>query len=61
MFFRFLFTCLLVYVGYKFIKRFFVQENQREEVKGDQKNQPLDLKDADVSDARFEDVSDSDR
>lgn len=60
MFFRLLLTSLLVYVGYKFIKGFFVQEDQKEEVKGDQTKQPLDLKDADVSDARYEDVSDSD-
>ncbi len=54
---RLLLTGLIVYFGYHFIKGFFASPPQKESnVKGRQKNQPLDLRDADVEDAHFEEL-----
>lgn len=54
---RILLTGLVVYFGYHFIKGFFTSPLKKEStVKGRQKNQPLDLRGADVEDAQFEEL-----
>ena len=59
MFMRFLFTCLLIYLGYRFIKALIPRDSTKEEVKGTPKSGTLDLKKEDVADATFEDIQDS--
>ncbi|NQT27705.1 hypothetical protein HQ585_20280 [candidate division KSB1 bacterium] len=55
--FRILLTGLVVYFGYQFIKGFFSSSPKKESsVKGKPKNPPLDLRDADVEDAQFEEL-----
>lgn len=56
MFIRFLFTALIVYMGYRFLKGLWDKESRREEVKGKRQSKSLDLQDADVDDAHFEDI-----
>ena len=56
--FRFLLTILALYLGYRFFKSFWKKESSKEEVKGRNKNQPLDLRDNDVDEARYEDIED---
>ena len=58
MFFRFILTALIIYVVYKFFKSLSKKESPNEEVRGRNRNQPLDLRDSDVDDARFEDIED---
>ena len=58
MFFRFILTALIVYVVYRFFKSLTKKESPKEEVRGRNRNQPLDLRDSDVDDARFEDIDD---
>lgn len=55
---RFLLTILVLYLGYRFFKSFWKKESSKEEVKGRNKNQPLDLRNNDVDDARYEDIED---
>lgn len=57
---RLLVTGLLIYIGYHFIKGFFTRSPKESIVKGRQKNRPLDLHDADVEDAEFEDLDEKD-
>lgn len=55
--FRLLLTGLAVYFGYHLVKGFFSRPPKNESnVRGKQKSQPLDLRDADVSDAEFEEL-----
>ncbi len=54
--FRLLFAGFLFYAGYRFFKGLWIKESHKEEVKGKQKNQPLDLRDEDVGDAQFEEI-----
>ena len=54
---RLLLTALIVYLGYRFIKSIWPSSSPKEEVKGRNKNQPLDLRDSDVDEARFEDMN----
>ncbi len=61
MFFRFLFTALVVYLGYRFLKMFWKKTPPKEEIGGKQKGEPLDFKDEDVEDAHFEDIKDDKR
>jgi len=61
MFFRFLFIALVVYLGYRFLRGLWEKDSGKSEVRGKQKNQPLDLGDADVEDAHFEDIKDGKR
>ena len=61
MFFRLLFSALVVYLGYRFLKGFWEKGKPKEEVGGRRKHEPIDLRDADVEDARFEDVEDEER
>ena len=60
MFFRLLLTALVVYLGYRFFKTFWQKESTRDSVKGKQKSGPLDLRDADVDDARYEEIDNGD-
>ena len=55
--FRLLLTGLAVYFGYHLVKGFFSGPSKKaSNVRGKQKSQPLDLRDADVQDAEFEDI-----
>jgi len=58
MFFRFLFTILVIYLGYRFFKSLLKKETPKEEVRGRNRSQPLDLQDSDVDDAHYEDIKD---
>jgi len=58
MFIRLIFTGLIFYLGYRFVKSLMKKGPHQEEIKGKNKNQPLDLKKSDVTDARFEDIED---
>jgi hypothetical protein len=55
---RFVLFLFLFYFGYRFVKNLFGPTSSREEIHGQNRNQPLDLRDSDVEDARFEDVND---
>ena len=57
MFLRLLFFGLIGYWGYKLFKG--SGNTKKTEVKGKQKSEPLDLDDADVQDATFEDMDES--
>jgi len=61
MFFRFLFVALVVYLGYRFLRGLWEKDSRKEEIRGEQKNKPLDLRDADVEDAHFEDIEEGKR
>ena len=61
MFIRLLFTGLLVYLGYRFVRGWFTTQPPKEEVKGESKHRSLDLRDEDVEDARFEDIDEGRR
>ena len=56
--FRLLLVAFIVYFGYRFYKSLGKKEPPKEEVRGRNKSQPLDLRDSDVDDARFEDIND---
>ena len=56
---RFIFTCLLIYLGFRLIKALLPQDQKKEEVQGIRKNSALDLKEEDVADATFEDIKDA--
>ncbi len=60
MFFRLIFTALVLYLGYRFFRAFRQKEPTKNTVSGKQKNKPLDLRDADVDDARYEDIDNGD-
>lgn len=47
---------LLVILGYRFFKGWLGGQPQKEEVRGKPKNEPLDLRNEDVDEARFEDI-----
>lgn len=55
---RFIFYCLLIYLGYRLVKSLLPQDQKKENVQGAQKNSALDLKEEDVADATFEDIKD---
>jgi hypothetical protein len=61
MFFRFLLTALVVYLGYRFFRALWNKESIKDSVKGEQKSSPLDLRDADVDDARYEEIDNGDQ
>ena len=61
MFIRFLFTALVVYLGYRFLRGMWEKASRKEEIKGKSKSRPLDLQDEDVEDAHFEDIEDKER
>ena len=53
---------LLGYLGYQLYLMFRKPDHSvKQDVKGKNRNKPLDLKDEDVQDARFEDLSDEDQ
>ena len=56
MFFRLIFTALVIYLGYRFFRAFLQKEPTKNTVSGKQKSDPLDLRDADVDDARYEEI-----
>ncbi len=58
MFFRFILTAAVVYFGYRFFKGIRAGQAKNEEVRGKSKSAPLDLRDADVEDASYEDLDD---
>jgi hypothetical protein len=60
MFFRLIFTALVVYLGYRFFRAFRQKETTKNNIHGKQKSDPLDLRDADVDDARYEEINDGD-
>jgi len=47
---------LIAFIGYHFFKGFGVVKKVNKEVRGKQKNKPLDLRDSEVEDAHFEDI-----
>ena len=61
MFMRLLMIALVSYLGYRFFKGFWSGGPSKQEVKGKQKNRPLDLHDSDVEDAHFRDIEDEGR
>ena len=54
--FRYLILALLLYVAYRFVKRTITAQNRSNEVRGAQKKDPLDIDDAEITDARYEDI-----
>ena len=61
MFFRFLVWVILGYLVYKVFKDLFTTQDKGEtNVKGKNRNSPLDLSDTEVDDAHFEDIGDED-
>ena len=54
--FRFIFVALVAYLGYRFIKNIIPKDSSKQNVKGKQKSQPLDLRKSDVEDAKFKDI-----
>ena len=61
MFFRWIFAALVIYLGYRFFRTLWQKEPPRDSVGGKQKSGPLDLRDADVDDAHYEDIEDGER
>ena len=57
-FFRLLLLGLLGYWGYRLFKNYFTGGKSGTEIKGESRSKPLDLNDADVEDAKFEDIKD---
>lgn len=55
---RWFLFALVVYLGYRLFKGLNSQGVSKEDVKGKQKNKPLDLHNSDVEDAHFEDIKD---
>ena len=49
-------TGAVIYFGYQFVKGLFPSPEKKQEVKGESQNKPLDLRDADVADAHYEDI-----
>jgi hypothetical protein len=49
-------TVFIIYFGYYIFKGFFSKEPPKTEVKGRNKNQPMDLRQEDVEDAKFEEI-----
>ncbi len=60
MFFRLIFTALVIYLGYRFFRAFLKKESSQNSVRGKQKSDPLDLRDADVDDAHYEEIDNGD-
>ena len=60
MFFRFIFAALVVYLGYRFFRAFWPKGSSKNNIHGKQKSDPLDLRDADVDDAKYEEIDDGD-
>ncbi len=58
MLWRWILVGLIVYLGYRLFKGVNNQGASREDVKGKQKHEPLDLRNSDVEDAQFEDIKD---
>lgn len=58
MFLRLMLTALVIYLGYRFLRAIWQKGPAKNKVSGKQKNEPLDLHDADVDDARYEDIDD---
>ncbi len=56
MFFRLILTGAVIYFGYQFVKGLLPSSEKKQEVKGEPQNKPLDLRDADVADAHYEDI-----
>ena len=56
MFFRLVLLSFAGYLAYKYFKGFFTQEGKKEEVKGQPKSKPIDLKNEDVQDAEYEEI-----
>lgn len=61
MFFRLLLTALVVYLGYRFFRVLWSKESVKSSVEGEQKSGPLDLRDADVDDAHYEEIDNGDQ
>ncbi|MBN2030750.1 hypothetical protein JW824_10955 [bacterium] len=55
---RWILIGLVVYLGYRLFKGLNSRSMSREDVKGKQKHEPLDLRNSDVEDADFEDIQD---
>ncbi len=55
---RFFITVLLFYIVYRIVRGVIVNYQSSQKVEGRQKVPPLDLKDSEVEDARFEDIDD---
>ena len=53
---RYLILALFLYFGYRFVKRSMTAQKKSSEVRGKQKNDPLDIDDAEITDARYEDI-----
>jgi hypothetical protein len=51
-----LFYGLLFYLAYKAFKKLGSPARKKEEVRGETEKTPLDLKNADIQDARFKDI-----
>ncbi len=55
---RMLFMAFVAFIGYHLLKGFGVFKKVNKEVRGKQKNKPLDFGDSDVEDAHFKDIND---
>ncbi len=56
---RYLLLGLLVYIGYRIVKNTFRSvPKKRSEVRGRPKDRDMDLKDYEITDARYEDIDD---
>ncbi len=57
MFFRFILILIIVYFGYHFLKSMIKNEIRKSEIKGKQKNKPINFDNEDVEDAKYEDIN----
>jgi len=59
--FRFIFTALVVYLGYRYLKGVWQRTSQPADVKGRKKSKPLDLQDQEIVDAEFEEIDEKEK
>ncbi|MFO7889594.1 MAG: hypothetical protein R6V04_04570 [bacterium] len=56
MFFRFFLFLIIGYFGYIFIKSLIKNEIRKSEIRGKQKNEPINFDNEDIEDAKYEDI-----
>ncbi|MCD6115966.1 hypothetical protein J7K93_03035 [bacterium] len=59
--FRFIFTALIVYFGYRYLKNVWKRTSQPANVRGKKKSRPMDFDDQKIVDAKFEDIDEEEK
>lgn len=54
--FRFLFVVGVIYLAYRLFKNYTARPKPGDEVRGRNRNRPLDVETKDISDAQYEDI-----